>query len=48
MMSLILGKKYTKLRIFNIKSDRGLDICVLLSQSWACQRLVTTLALMHC
>ncbi len=39
MMSLILGKKHTKLLIFNIKSDCGLDFFLLLSQSWACPRL---------
>ncbi len=48
MMSLILGKKHTQLLIFNIKSDFGLDFFLLLSQSWACPRLVKTLALMHC
>ncbi len=47
MMSLILGKKHTKLLIFNIKSDCGLDFFLLLSQSWACPRLGKTLALMH-
>ncbi len=47
MMSLILKKKNTKLLIFNIKSDCGLEFFLLLSQSWACQRLGKTLALMH-
>ncbi len=40
-------KKHTKLLIFNIKSDCGLDFFLLLSQSWACPRLGKTLALMH-
>ncbi len=48
MMSLILEKKHTKLLIFNIKSDCGLEFVLLLSQSWACPRLEKTLALMHC
>ncbi len=47
-MSLILEKKHTKVLIFNIKSDCGLEFFLLLSQSWACQRLGKTLSLMHC
>ncbi len=42
-----LEKKHTKLLIFNIKSDCGLEFFLLLSQSWACPRLGKTLALMH-